>query len=346
MPVLTARIIQGPISLVRKFSGSLEPQAEFFASPKVGGVIKSIAFNLGDSVSRGQVVATLDGAEFMQAVIQAEAELEVARANLQEARSLLKIAERELKRVDQLSEKGVSSASQRDLAQADQLAKQAHLKVTIAELARAQAQLETARIRHDYTRVSADWHGDDMQRLVAERFIDEGETVNASTPLLKIVKLDPITAAFFVTEKEYAGLLKGQRVLLVTDAYPDDSFTGVIERISPVFQEESRQARIEVRVDNTQLLLKPGMFVRAEVILRDKARVAKVPLQALSRRDGKKGVFLLAEDGKTVSWLTVQTGIQQEDQVELVDFELQGQVVILGQQLLNDGSAVIRSGMQ
>jgi len=342
IPVLTAAVTTGPISLNINFTGTLEPSAEFLASPKVGGVLQNLNFDLGDNVSRGQTVAILDSAEFDQAVIQAEADQEVAKANLQEARSLLKITERELKRIDKLGVRGVSSASQRDLVEADQLAKQAHVKVTIAELSRASAQLETARIRRGYTKVSADWHGNDTPRLVAERFVDQGETINANTPLLKIVKIDPITAVFYVTEKEYSGLLKGQPVSLNTDAYPEKQFSGMIERISPVFKEQSRQARIEVQVDNPELLLKPGMFVRSNVILREKQKATIIPRQGLTHRDEKQGVFLLSDDGKTVTWQTVKTGIHQDEIIEIISPELHGYIVTLGQQLLKDGSSVIQ----
>jgi len=340
VPVLAAPIERAPIALERTFSGTLEAHEEFFAAPKVGGIVRRLAVNLGDRVSRGQVIAELDNAEFVQAVAQAEAELEVARANLAEADSLLQIAERELDRIDRLSARGVSSASQRDAAQADQLARQAHLQVTRAQLARAEAQLETARIRMGYTRVSADWHGDDERRTVADRLVDEGETVTANTPLLKIVRLDPINAVFHVTEKDYGGLSTGQQVTLVTDAFPDSEFSGVIERIAPVFREATRQARVEVRVDNPQRQLKPGMFARATVVLERVAEATVVPAAALIRRDGEDGVFVLSEDGAAVAWRPVRPGIRQGERTQVSGEGLNGRVVVLGQQMLKDGSAV------
>ena len=152
-PVVTAPIELTAIDMERAFSGTLEAKAEFVAAPKVGGVVERLWGDLGDAVERGQVVANLDNAEFVQAVNQAEAELAVAKANLAEANSLLEIAERELERIDQLRTRGVSSASQRDAAQADQLAKKAHVQVTLAQLARARSELETARIRLGYSDV-------------------------------------------------------------------------------------------------------------------------------------------------------------------------------------------------
>jgi len=343
VPVVVAPVERGPIARERAFTGTLEAHAEFVAAPKLGGILEHLAVDLGDPVIRGQVIARLDNAEFVQAVAEAEAEREVARANLAEAQSLLKIAARELKRVDQLSERGVSSASQRDTAQAEQLARKAHVQVTRAQLAQAEARLETARIRLGYTEVRADWDGQGEQRLVAERYVDQGETVSANSELLRIVALDPIKAVIFVTEKEYAGLRPGQSVSLSTDAYPNRSFNGVIERVAPVFREATRQARIEVRADNPDLALKPGMFVRAGVVLERLAEATVIPAQALTRRDEVPGVFRLADDGGSVSWLPVTPGIRQGERLQIVQPELSGRVVVLGQQLLSDGAAVILS---
>ena len=149
--------------------------------------MEQLNVDLADSVTRGQVVAVLDDAEYVQAVARARADLEIARASNAEAHSLLKIAERELKRIDQLRERGVSSESQRDAAMAEQLAQQALVKVTKAQIASAEADLEAARIRLGYTQVTAGWHGGNEQRVVAERYVDEGETVAANAPLLRIV---------------------------------------------------------------------------------------------------------------------------------------------------------------
>lgn len=340
-PVVTAPVELTTITLARSFNGTLEARAEFVAAPKVSGVVVELAVDLGDTVGRGQRVAKLDDAEFRQAVALAAAELKVAEANLSEARKLLAIADRELKRIDQLSARGVSSASQRDEAQAEQLAKQAHVEVTLAEVEAAAAKLESAKIRHGYTSVNADWHGEDAERIVAERYMDAGGTVGANTPLLKIVRLAPITAVLFVTERDYAGLHKGQAADLTTDAYPKRVFAGRVERIAPVFRESTRQARVEIRVDNPDLALKPGMFVRATIALATLDQATVVPFQALTRRDDQDGLFVLSEDRTRVAWRPVEVGIREGDRVAVDGDGLHGEVVILGQQLLDDDSPVL-----
>ena len=343
VPVEVVDIERGAIDQERFFTGTLTAHAEFLVAPKVGGRIEQLHVDLADAVTRGQVVAELDNAEYVQAVRLAEADLAVAQANLAEARSLLQIAERELQRIDKLRDRGVTSESQRDVAKADQLAKQAHVEVTRAQVERARAELELARIRLGYTQVRADWRGGDRDRAVAERLIDEGVTVSANTPLLRIVEVDPVIAVFFVTERDYALLNPEQDVGLRTDAYPGEVFEGRIVRIAPVFRESVRQARVEMRVDNPQLRLKPGMFVRANVVLERVTDAVVVPEQALVTRQGTSGVFLMAPDGASVSWRPVEVGVRQGDRVQIIADDLYGRVVVLGQQLLDDGSSVLVS---
>jgi len=81
------------------------------------------------------------------------------------------------------------------------------------------------------------------------------------------VELDPIRAVIYVTEKDYASLDPGQSVTPTTDAFPGEVFTGTVARVSPVFRQTSRQARVELTIANSQRRLKPGMFVRVEAIL-------------------------------------------------------------------------------
>ncbi len=344
VPVEVAAIERGPIEHRRVFTGTLNPIAEFVVAPKVSGRVERLNVDLADMVTRGQVVAKLDDDEYVQSVAQAEAEYAVAKANQVEAESLLSIAERELQRVEKLRARGVASESQHDTAKADQLAKQARVQVTRAEVLRAQASLETARIRLGYTNVAAGWRGGRDQRVVAERYVDDGETVAANAPLLRIVEMNPILAVFFVTERDYTLLRTGQAVVLHTDAYPGEGFEGHIARIAPVFRESTRQARVEVGVDNAELRLKPGLFVRATVVLKRVEDAVIVPEQALVRRDGRDGVFVVADDAGSVAWREVEVGFRNEGRVQVRGDGLTQQVVTLGQQLLDDNTRVSIAG--
>ncbi len=193
------------MELRRTFSGSLASNAEFLVAPKVSGRVEYMAVDIGDPVLRKQEVARLDNDEYIQAVAQAKADLAVADADLTGAENARDIAKRELSRMETLKNRGVSSASQVDAARAAWLAAKARVETAQARVLKAQAQLETARIRLGYTSVFADWTGGSDTRFMAEKFVTEGDTVSANTPLVSIVELDPLMAVFFVTEKIMAG---------------------------------------------------------------------------------------------------------------------------------------------
>jgi RND family efflux transporter MFP subunit len=285
-------------------------------------------------------VAELDNDEYVQAVAQAEADLLVARANLSEAKSALEIAKREFKRSESLLERGIVSGSDFDAASQNQLAKQAQLEVAAAQVTKAESSLKTANIRLGYTKVTAGWTGGDENRIVAERYVDEGQTVAANEPLLSIVELHPIVGVVFVNERDYAHLKPGQLVSLTTDAYPGEQYTGRIDRIAPVFRKSTRQARIEMTIDNPQHRLKPGLFIRATVVLARVPEATIVPEQALTIRDDRSGVFIVSEDGRSVAWHEVKVGIREGNRVQVEGEGLSGLVVTLGQQLVNDGTPI------
>jgi RND family efflux transporter MFP subunit len=337
VPIEVTEIQRGSIALQRTFSGELEALAEFFVAPKVSGRVVRVFANIADMVKRGQVVAELDNDEYVQAVAQAQADLEVARANLTQAKRALEIANREFKRTQSLLKRGITSDSEFDVTRQDQLAKQAQLQVTVAQVAKAESSLETANIRLGYTKVTAGWTGGGEHRIVAERYVDEGQTVAANAPLLLIVELHPIVG---VVERDYARLQPGQLVSLTTDAYPGEKFTGRIDRIAPVFRKSTRQARIEMNIDNPQHRLKPGMFIKATVALAQVPEATIVPVQALTKRNDRRGIFIVDDNGRTVAWREVKVGIREGDQVQVEGEGLSGRVVILGQQLVNDGSPI------
>ncbi len=340
VPVEVAPVQRGPITLQRTFSGELEALAEFVVAPKVGGRVEQMRVDIADTVLRGQVVAALDNDEYVQAVAQARADLAVARANLAEAGSALEIASREYRRTESLVKRGIASDSEFDTARQALMVRQAQLKVATAQVTRAEASLETANIRLGYTQVTAGWTGGGEQRVVAERYVDEGQTVAANTPLLLIVELHPIVGVVYVAERDYAYLKPGQPVSLTTDAYPGETYSGRIDRIAPVFRKSTRQAKIEMAIDNPRHRLKPGMFIRTKVVLTRVPEATIVPQQALTLRDDRDGVFVVTPDGGSVTWCPVHVGIREGDRVQVDGEGLTGRVVVLGQELIKDGASI------
>lgn len=343
-PVEVGPVTTGTIALVRTYSGTLEAPERFTVASNVAGRLRRLLVDLGDDVRRGQVVAEIDDDELRQLASQAAAALQVARAQVTRAETDLQLARRDLERAETLGERGVSSEAQLEAARATAADRAAALEVAKAEAVRAAAGLDAARIRLAYAKVEANWTGGSDIRVVAERFVSAGARVSEDTPILSVVELSPLTAAIFVTEREYALLEIGQRARVETDAYPAVAFEATVQRVSPVFDPGSRQARVELRLDNADRRLKPGMFVRATITLKTVEDATILPFAAITKRNDETGVFVVSSSGDRVTWTPVRVGIRRGDDVQVMGGALGSRVVTVGQQLVDDGSRITIPG--
>lgn len=338
--VETKPIRKGPIHDVGVFTGSLEPRSQFVVAPKVAGWLRELLVDVGDTVNRKQVIAVLDDEEFAQEVEQARAELQVATANAANCASDLDIAKREHERAKALREKQIASASELDLSEASFNACQTRHKVSLAQVAQKEAALKTTLVRLSYTKVQAFWEEGDQIRVVGERFVDEGALLQVNQPIVSILQNNPLTAVVYVIERDYPKVTTGQQAVVTTDAYPGMTFAGGITRIAPMLKESSRQARVEVEVPNPDLMLKPGMFVRAKVEFARHENATLVPLPALVRRDDKEGILIADTQNLKARFVPVTTGIIDGELVEITEPEISGLVITMGNHLLEDGSDI------
>ncbi len=342
--VEAAPVTTGTVADVRSFTGSVEAGNAFTVAPKIGGLVERVHVDIGDPVRRGQVVVELDDDEAAQSLAEAEAELAVARAELEQARADTSLSRRELERTRTLAQRELASQSELDTASARAEAQQAAVAVATARVSQREAALARARVQLGYTSVRADWPGEDADRVVGERLINAGDTVAANTPLLTILDLTPVIIAFSAPESDYAHLSRGQPVRITADAFGQREFEGRIARIAPRFAEDSRQARVEVTADNDDGALKPGMFATARVIVDSADDATLVPAEAVVRRADGPGVYhIVEEESPTVRFVPIRIGIEGEERVQVLEPELSGQVVTLGQQMLEDGAPVVIS---
>ena len=338
------------------FTGSLVPKSQFIVAPKAAGWLKEILVDIGDSVGRNDVIAILDDEEFIRKVEQARAELQVAKANAENAASDLDLAQREYERVMALRERQIASAAELDGGASALNASQTKLKVAAAQVAQQEAALQAAELQLSYTKVRAFWEsgeadgttsGGGARRVVGERFVDAGTLVQMNQPIVSILENDPLKAVVFVIERDYPKMNIGQDATVTTDAYPARTFRGVIRRIAPLLKESSRQARVEIEIANPNHLLKPGMFVRAQVEFAVHEGATLVPISALVKRGGKEGVFVVegpdaadAPQSGRARFVPVTIGIVSGELAEVVEPPISGMVVTLGNHLLEDGSPV------
>jgi RND family efflux transporter MFP subunit len=328
------------ISEIGDYTGSLFPLSEFVLAPKIAGRLEKIPVNIGDVVRSGDLVAALDDEEYRQQVSQAKAELEVAQASLQEVRSTLENARREFERTEELRKKKIASESQRDAAEAQFTSQQAKMKVAQAQVSQKEAAFKIANLRLLYTQIRVPNNGG-TDRVVGERFVDEGALLAANTPIVSILNIRRLIAVIHVIEKDYFKLNPGQQAMITTDALPGKTFKGEVVRIAPLLKEKSREARVEIEIDNPGMTLKPGMFVRLQILYAVHTDTLTVPVACLVKRDNIQGLFQIDRTSHQARFVPVTVGIVQGDRAEILSPILSDEVVTLGSHLLEDGTSVL-----
>lgn len=337
---------QGIIRDTSVFSGTLLPSSQFTVAPKISGRLEKISVNIGDRVTQGQLIALLDDDEYVQQVEQAKAELDVAKANIEENLSALYLARSEYERAKALREKKIVSESELDVAEAQYKATEAKQKVLLAQVAQKEAALKFATVKLEYTRIRASWENGDSYRVIGERYVDQGAMLNANAPIVSIIDIQNLTAVIHVIERDYPRIKKGQAAKITTDAFPGKDFNGKVTRIAPVLKESARQARVEISVANPSELIKPGMFVRVEIEFARQENATIIPVNALIKHQDILGIFLADGETMKAQFIPVELGIKTGNLVEVSSPTLSGLVVVMGQHLLNDGSALLIPGKE
>ena len=165
------------------------------------------------------------------------------------------------------------------------------------------------------------------------------DLVSTTQPLFKIVDLNHLEAEVHVPEQDYAKVRQGQEAILKIDAFPDKSFAGKVERKSPVIDSRSGTAEATIAVKNPEGILRPGMFVRVQIVTAVHPNALTLPREAILMQGEKKTVFTVQEG--TAREITVRTGFQEGDRVEILDgLSDEDRVVVRGHLGLQSGTKV------
>ena len=336
-----AEIQQKTIQDMGLFTGSLSPKSQFTVTPKASGRLTKLFVNIGDKIKRNQLIGTLEDDVYLQDVEQAKAELEVAEANLVESQSALTVAKRDFERARNLHQKNILSQSGLDSAKAEYDATVAQQRVSQALVANEKSELKTAQVLLSYTEIRASWETGETPRVVGERFVDEGAILKVNDPIVSILDISSIICVINVIERDYFRMREGQQATITTDALPGESFTGHVIRIAPLLQENSRQARIEIEIPNSEEILKPGMFVRVQIEFESIENATVVPVTAVVKRKEQQGVFVADLKNMAARFVPVTVGVSNTDIAQIIEPQLTGSVITLGQYLLEDGTPII-----
>lgn len=270
-PYRLAEVEQGDLESAVSATGALSAVTTVQVGTQVSGKVTGIYADFNDRVKGGQLIARIDPTLAQQTVLDAEAGLERARADMQRT-------EREYERNRTLFERKVVTESEFSSAQYS-------LAVARASLKSAQVSLDRARQNLSYTSIYAPVDG-----IVVERNVDVGQTVAASlsAPQLFLIAQDlsrmQILAS--VDESDIGRIREGQPVRFTVQAYPEEPFTGTVRqvRLQSTTQENVVNYTVVVEVANPQGKLLPGMTASVDFLVETAADVLMVPNAALRFR--------------------------------------------------------------
>lgn len=270
-------------------------------APQMTGRITKINVEIGDFVTKGQVLAEIDKAQLLQAQLQ------------------LQNQEVELARLKSLYEAGGLSKSDLD-------AIELQYNVTKTQVDNL---LENTVLRSP------------VNGVVTARNYDQGDMYSMSAPIYTVEQIVPVKLLVGISESDYSKVKKGDSVEITADAIPDKTFYGKVEKIYPTIDPATRTFTVEVVVSNNYKTLRPGMFARVTVNFGANNSVVIPDVAVVKQQgSGERFVYILNDDN-TVTYQKVVLGRRMGAEYEVLEGVEDGAKVVTGGQIrLKDGIKV------
>jgi HlyD family secretion protein len=281
-PYLTVLVSKANVRQVVSSTGTLQAVTTVLVGSQVSGTIAKLNADFNTKVAKGQVVAELDQAKFAARVDETRANLLSAQATLAKSKVSVEDAERTLKRTKELKQRDLVSQSELDAAQTSYDAARSQMNVSQAQVGQAQASMNQASIDLGYTVIRSPVDG-----MVISRNVDVGQTVAASlsAPTLFTVANDLTRMEVHtnVDEADVGNIREGQDVSFTVDAHPNRRFRGKVLQVRNAPQVIQNVVTYDavVRINNKELLLKPGMTANVQFLVSEKEDVLTIPNMAL-----------------------------------------------------------------
>ena len=278
----TQPVTRGSISATVSATGSVNPVEMVDVGTQVSGTIKEIYVDYNSRVTKGQLVAMLDTDMLQSRVDEVKASLALAQARVTSAKASAADADRTFRRNKELWSRNLIARSELDAAETKLSLARASLAEHNAQVVQAKASLKQAETSLGYARIVSPVDG-----VVIARKVDVGQTVAASlqTPTLFSIARDltrmQIEAS--VDEADIGRIAEGQKAICRFDAWPDTTFEGTVTqvRLKSTVVSNVVTYTVIIRVDNSELKLKPSMTANVTIVTEEKKDALKVPAAAL-----------------------------------------------------------------
>jgi len=289
------------------YTASLIPFEEVHLAPSAPGRIEKINVEIGDNVSKGQIVAMMD------------------RTNLEQAKINLMNLETNYRRLDTLKKTNSISDQQYD---------QVNSAYNIAKT--------SYQFLQDNTQLKAPFSG-----VVSGKYFEDGEIYSGSPvasvgkpAIVSIVQISQLKALIGISASYFPLITKGMNADIKSEIYPDLAFNGEIYKIYPTIDNATKTFTVEVKIQNSNLKLRPGMFSKIQLNL-GKGNAILVPNIALIKQTGTNDMYVFVNKNNVAQKTLVKTGRMFDDKIEILEgLSVGDEIVLVGQNKLENLSPI------
>lgn len=306
IPVEVSPVSRGDISAYYANTSTLEAEHEATVVTKVRGIVEELFVEEGDQVQAGQVIARIEEDQY--------------RIEATRAKATLDRLQNEFQRNKELFDRNLIAAENYQNSQYEYESQKATYNLALLNL-------ENTDVRSP------------ISGVISERFVKEGNMIATDQQLFRVTEFSPLKAILHVPEHELSKIQKNQTAELQADALPGQTFVGYVERISPVIDTETGTFKVTVYVDETDGLLRPGMFCRVRIVYDTRQDTRLIPRSAVISEDFFQSVYVIKDS--LAFKKNIQTGYNNGRNVEVIDGLEDNEIVVtIGQGSLQDSTKV------
>jgi HlyD family secretion protein len=312
---------KGTINLTVTANGTIIPIDRIEIKSKASGIVEELPVEVGDFIKKGDLIARLDQKDELAELGQAQANYDIAKAEL-------KKADRAFERLDQLFKENLISEEERDQIVLN-------LAVANGKLVQATTSLDRAKERLSESIVRAP-----TDAVILQKYVEKGQiiasgvsSVSGGTAIVDIADMRMVYIQAGIDEIDVGKVHEGQSVTVMAEAHPQERFLGNIVRIAPEARIEQNVTLFDVivEVENIEAKLKSGMNTTIEITTIRKDNVLLVPVTALQQKKGRsadKNIrTVLLKSGETFETQEVVIGLSNFRSTEVIEGLKQGDII-------------------
>ncbi|NQU51615.1 MAG: efflux RND transporter periplasmic adaptor subunit [Bacteroidetes bacterium] len=298
-------------------TGTAKAKYETFLNSEITGVyllldnpVTGKPYKLGDKVKKGQKIIRFEDAEYVNGIA-----IEVKKLNME-------IATQEYEKQKSLYEKG--GVTLRELRNSE-------LSTTTAKYDYENAELRLAKMN-----IIAPFDG----VIVELPYYTKGTRIATNQPMVNLMAYDKIYMEINLPEKSISEIKLGQEVVVTSYSIIEDTLKGIVSELSPMISTETRTFSGKLQIDNSELKLRPGMFVKADIITDQKDSTIIIPKDIILSGSRGKYVFIVGRNSSADD-RRITTGIENQDYIEVIEgLTANDRLIIKGFETLRDNSKV------